>query len=407
MRSLLTMLGIIIGIASIIAIVSMMRGTNENIKMNLIGSGNNTVKVQMSQSGYTYDIYDSSMIPKGIPQVTSSTLSKIEDLATVESATSYNSRMASDGVYYGNTPLSGVYIYGIDDRYFTTCNYAVVTGRNFMEEDYSEYRKVMIIDMKAAKNLFADDNPLGKTVEISGAPFTVVGVVKERSTFEPDIESMMDYYTYNSDQTNGMIYIPKSCWPIVYTYDEPENVIVKATSTDDMSRAGKATADILNATIDTSKMTQGSEITYKAEDLMETARQMQQLSNATSMQLVWIAGIALLVGGIGVMNIMLVSVTERTAEIGLKKAIGARKQTILMQFLTEAAVLTSMGGLIGVAAGVGVAYIMHRLTSVPMAIDVPASIIAVVFSMVIGILFGFLPSVQAANLDPIEALRRE
>ena len=125
------------------------------------------------------------------------------------------------------------------------------------------------------------------------------------------------------------------------------------------------------------------------------------------MQLIWIAGISLLVGGIGVMNIMLVSVTERTAEIGLKKAIGARKSTILWQFLTEAAVLTSLGGIMGVGAGIGAAYVIHRVSGVAVAIDIPASVIAVVFSMGIGILFGFLPSVQAANLDPIEALRRE
>ena len=122
---------------------------------------------------------------------------------------------------------------------------------------------------------------------------------------------------------------------------------------------------------------------------------------------IWIASISLLVGGIGVMNIMLVSVTERTREIGLKKAIGAKKSRILWQFLTEAAVLTSLGGIVGVGAGIGLAEIISRVTSAPVAISVPSIIIAVVFSMVIGIIFGLLPSFKAANLNPIDALRHE
>ena len=273
-----------------------------------------------------------------------------------------------------------------------------------MQEDYDNFSKVMIVDEIAAKNLFGKENPLGKTVEVSKEPFTVVGVVREASNFEPNINSIEDYYTYANDDDSGMIFLPKAAWPIVFNYDEPENVVVKAASTDEMTQAGQKTSKILNATLTTDE---DSAVKYKAEDLLGQAQQLQQLSNATNMQLIWIAGISLLVGGIGVMNIMLVSVTERTSEIGLKKAIGARKGTILGQFLTEAAVLTSLGGLLGVGAGVGAAEVIHRISGVAVAIDVPAAVVAVVFSMVIGLIFGFLPSVQAANLDPIDALRRE
>ena len=146
---------------------------------------------------------------------------------------------------------------------------------------------------------------------------------------------------------------------------------------------------------------------YQAQDLLKQAQDLQDLSSSTNSQLIWIASISLLVGGIGVMNIMLVSVTERTREIGLKKAIGAKKSRILWQFLTEAAVLTSLGGIVGVGAGIGLAAIISRVTSAPVAISVPSIIIAVVFSMVIGIIFGLLPSFKAANLNPIEALRRD
>ena len=150
-----------------------------------------------------------------------------------------------------------------------------------------------------------------------------------------------------------------------------------------------------------------STIKYKAEDLLEQAKELQRLSASTNQQLIWIASISLLVGGIGVMNIMLVSVTERTKEIGLKKAIGAKKSRILGQFLTEAAVLTSFGGLIGVLAGIILANIVSKISDMPVGISVPAIVISVVFSMVIGVVFGLLPSIKAANLNPIEALRHE
>ncbi len=160
-------------------------------------------------------------------------------------------------------------------------------------------------------------------------------------------------------------------------------------------------ADLLN------EENQNESIKYRAEDVLQQAQELQELSNATNQQLIWIASISLLVGGIGVMNIMLVSVTERTREIGLKKAIGAKKGRILWQFLTEAAVLTSLGGVIGVGAGIGLAQLVSRLTQAPVAISVPFIFLAVVFSMAIGVVFGLLPSVKAANLNPIDALRHE
>ncbi|MBR1623702.1 MAG: FtsX-like permease family protein, partial [Pseudobutyrivibrio sp.] len=227
-----------------------------------------------------------------------------------------------------------------------------------------------------------------------------IGVVANRSTFEPTINTISDYETYKQDDS-GVVYIPLSDWPISYRYDEPENVLVRANTTDDMTAAGKKSADIINGYIyptDTS-------IKYQSKDLLEQAQRLQQLSTSTNSMLIWIAAISLLVGGIGVMNIMLVSVTERTAEIGLKKAIGARKSKIMWQFLTEAAVLTSMGGILGVASGIGLAQIISIMSGTPVAISWPAAFIAVAFSMVIGIVFGILPSHQAANLNPIDALR--
>ena len=151
----------------------------------------------------------------------------------------------------------------------------------------------------------------------------------------------------------------------------------------------------------------GGSYQYRSEDLLQQAKQLQDLSSSTNQMLVWIASISLLVGGIGVMNIMLVSVTERTREIGLKKAIGAKKSRILWQFLTEAAVLTSLGGLLGIGLGLILAKVIAGLNGTISVISGPAIVIAVGFSMVIGIIFGLLPSIKAANLKPIDALRYE
>ena len=140
---------------------------------------------------------------------------------------------------------------------------------------------------------------------------------------------------------------------------------------------------------------------------MEQAQQIQELSSSTNTMLIWIASISLLVGGIGVMNIMLVSVTERTREIGLKKAIGAKKGSILAQFLTEASVLTSIGGIIGVGIGIALAQLISKIASVPVAISSLSIVVSVVFSMVVGIVFGLIPSIKASNLNPIDALRYE
>ena len=168
-----------------------------------------------------------------------------------------------------------------------------------------------------------------------------------------------------------------------------------------------ALADAMNEAIPVSSNGSKSSMSYKADDIMKQVRNMQKLSESTNNQLIWIASISLLVGGIGVMNIMLVSVTERTKEIGLKKAIGARKKTILGQFLTEASVLTSIGGIIGVMTGIGLSKVVGKVTGSPTAISIPSIVIAVLFSTVIGVVFGLLPSVKAANLNPIDALRSE
>ncbi|MFG6384845.1 MAG: ABC transporter permease [Lachnospiraceae bacterium] len=402
MRSFLTMLGIIIGIAAIIAIVSTIKGTNEQIKENLIGSGDNTVNVQLYQGDSSYGM-DYMGVPDGVPVISEETRKQMLDIVHVEGASLYTSREVYNVIYYQNVGLSGGKIYGIDMNYLNTCNYIIKKGRGFCDSDYKKFRKVALLDENSTEMLFQGEDPIGKTIEIQQEPYVVVGVITKSAKFEPVINNMEEYYTYYAEASNGAVYVPDTTWPLLYGYDEPQSLVLRLDSVDNMTVAGREASNLLNVGLSVTDDT----IKYKADDLLKQAEDIQKLSQSTNTMLIWIAGISLLVGGIGVMNIMLVSVTERTQEIGLKKAIGARKGKILGQFLTEAAVLTSLGGLIGVIVGIALAEIISKVTGTLVSISVPAAILAVVFSMIIGIIFGLLPSYKAANLNPIDALRHE
>lgn len=402
MRSFLTMLGIIIGIASIIAIVSTLKGTNEQIKEDLIGAGNNTVSITLNYGDSAYDQEYGMGDGTAAPLLSDEQKEEVCKLDHIEDATFFYSRSYASNVYYQNTSFQGGSIYGIDMNYLETRGYMVRSGRGFIQKDFSEMRKVVLVDDNAAENLFAGENPVGKTIEIGAEPFTVVGVVQQSDEYLPTIKSIDEYNEYYQT-IMGTVMIPESCWPTVFQFDEPQNAVIRADSTDNMSSAGSAAAEVMNQGIDMNS----SKFKYKADDVMQQVRNMQKLSESTNTQLIWIASISLLVGGIGVMNIMLVSVTERTSEIGLKKAIGARKKVILYQFLTEAAMLTSIGGVIGVIVGIVLSKVVSRISGAPTAISIPAIIGSVVFSMLIGVIFGLLPSVKAADLNPIDALRSE
>ena len=399
LRSFLTMLGIIIGIAAIITIVSTIKGTNEQIKQNLIGAGNNVVNVMLMQDNNQMD-FTYSPVPSGVSMITPEMRDEIDKLDKVKESSLYYSRSWADGIYVGNSSFNGV-IYGGDSHFLSVMDYAVNYGRGFIDSDFTTCRKVALLDANTARSLFQGLNPIGGTVEIQGEPYTVVGVISPRSTSEPVINSLNDYYMY-SGNTSGTIVIPASCWPISYRYDEPAAVAVRATTTNDMTDAGNNVAKYLNENVIST-----DKCKYQAKDLLQQAADLQSLSETTNKQLIWIAAISLVVGGIGVMNIMLVSVTERTREIGLKIAIGAQQSRILWQFLTEAAVLTSLGGILGVACGIGLAYLLSSVMGTPVAISVGACGIAVAFSMVIGVVFGLMPAIKASKLNPIEALRRE
>ena len=400
LRSVLTMLGIIIGIAAIITIVSTIEGTNEQIKENLIGAGNNVVTVQLNQDGYPYDM-SWSPVPQGVRTIREKTRRELENIPGAQIASLYTARQYADQVFYQNTQFNGE-LYGIDEHYLSVYGYQIKSGRGFLPADYENYRKVALVNANAVTTLFGGKDPIGQSIEIKGDVFTVVGVVDLTESFVPTINSLNEYWLY-ADTSAGSIFMPHTVWPTAYRFDEPQSVAIRVENTDVMTTVGQKAAQILT---EEQIINKESTFDYRSADMLEQAQQLQSMSASTNTQLIWIASISLLVGGIGVMNIMLVSVTERTAEIGLKKAIGAKKRRIRMQFLTEAAVLTSLGGIIGVGSGIGLAQLLSNMLQIPVSINVPATLIAVVFSTLIGVIFGLLPAVKAANLNPIEALRR-
>ena len=401
LRSALTMLGIIIGIASIIAISSTIMGTNEQIKQNLVGSGSNVVTVRLYQGDYPFESAWSTP-PDYIPPLTNDTLEEIRAVPAVASAAYYAQRDAYGQIRSGGKALSAGTVYGVDSSYLSVYGYTVRIGRGFTDSDSDRFRKVTMIDETVSAALFSGANPVGESIDICGEPYVVIGEFTRASDFRPKVNTLDEYFTYNQS-TGGKVLIPFSTWPVLFRYDEPRSLVIRAVDTDSMTAAGRKAEEILNGTI----QKENPEIRYKSEDLLEQAKNLQELSSATNRQLILVAGISLIVGGIGVMNIMLVSVTERTPEIGLKKALGARRRRISAQFLIEAGALTCLGGILGVLVGIGLAYGISKMSGVPIFISWYIVAATVVFSFIIGMFFGAIPAYRAARLDPIEALRHE
>ena len=264
LRSFLTMLGVIIGIASIIAIVSTIQGTNEQIMQNLIGAGNNAVTISLRQGDGEY--YMDSGLPAGVSPVTEEQKESIRKLPQAADATFYVTRSYVDGITSVNASLSSGRAMGIDTHYLSTCGYEVYSGRPFTENDYKAFHKVLLLDETAAGILFPDENPIGKIVEVRTEPFTVVGLIRKADKFQPVIESYEDYVTY-TQEAYGMALMPDASWPIVFLYDEPENCSVRAKRTEDMSSVGRDAENIMNQSV-----TGSGDISYRAEDLLEKAR---------------------------------------------------------------------------------------------------------------------------------------
>ena len=296
---------------------------------------------------------------------------------------------ASGTLKIGTTSYRWSNISGVDENYTEMKNYQIAQGRGLQYMDMQDNKQVCVIGDYLNRVAFGG-NGVGQTLKIGANKFRVVGVLSAKVS-DPTMQQGSD---------DDCVYLP---YTTVMRLSSQSMVDCYTAMMADESLANEAKSTMEEELMSILKTENGYYV-YSASEWLE---EMNKMINMVIVILTGIASISLLVGGIGIMNIMLVSVTERTREIGLKIAIGAQQSRILWQFLTEAAVLTSMGGILGVATGIGLAEMMSHIMGTPVAISVPACIIAVAFSMVIGVVFGLVPAMKASKLNPIEALRRE
>ncbi|MCY7872887.1 ABC transporter permease [Bacillus spizizenii] len=393
LRSILTMLGVIIGIAAIIAIVSMLKGQSEQLKQSMIGMGNNAINVVYQPSGGEEEGGGYQVSYTSAPPVAEETVKAIKSDPTVKGLSLYY--LSEGASVFHLTNVSYPQVYGVDGDYFDMFPIRITEGRKLAENELNSTHQVVMINEAARDELFPDGDALHRNIEMNGVPFKVAGVFKEKD----QQESM-----FEGDYANPVLYVPKKVWPLIEGFDAPTQIAVQADSSEHIQEAGVMAADLLNQGLSEAELEKAE---YSVMDLQEIAQEVESFNQSFALLLGGIASISLLVGGIGVMNIMLVSVTERTREIGIKKALGAKRRVILFQFLTEAVVLTSIGGILGVLAGFGIAKLLTVVFPMPFIVSVPAVVGALIFSMAVGIIFGLLPSIKASKLQPVDALRYE
>lgn len=409
LRALLTMLGIIIGIGSVIAIMTVSESLTTSISESFQEMGANNVTVGLSAKsdeeevradGMRFGASGRNVSVTEEDRITDRMISKLKKTFKNQIAAVAVSESAGTASVSRDGDSVNINVSGVNQDYFESDQVTLLAGRLIKKADLSGKKHVIVVSDQLVESMFDGDNDAALwqkiNVNINGnyQDFYIVGVYEYESAGTVS----------DSDDVTTNAYIPLATEKDIMRSDDgyTQFTIVTDTSVSSVSAFANQVEAFFapyyasndNYEIATSTM----------ESMTES---MSEMVHTVSLAISLIAGISLLVGGIGVMNIMLVSVTERTSEIGLKKAIGARKKVILGQFLTEASVLTSIGGIIGVVLGIILSKMVSQVSGAPTAISVPAIIGSVVFSMLIGLIFGLLPSVKAANLNPIDALRSE
>ncbi len=390
MRSFLTMLGIIIGIAAVIAMMAVGSGASYVISQQIASIGSNIILV-LPGSTTSGGLRSGS---GGAQTLTGDDVKAImTECPSVEVAAP--TVRTSGLVVYGNMNWSTV-LMGTTPELFDIREWGVSSGRGISQQDVDGAAKVCLLGQTVAENLFGSSDPVGKIVRIKKVPFTVIGVL-DRKGQSPQGQDQDDavFVPLRTAQRN----LVRSQLP-----NTVGAVMVKAKSEELLPKAEEEINSLLKQR---HRITGGKEPDFSTRNLSEILAVAEQSSKAMSLLLGAVASISLIVGGIGIMNIMLVSVTERTREIGIRMAIGAKKNDILLQFMTEAVLLTMLGGLIGIALGTGGATAVSRMLDWPTLISFQSIAIAFVFSGAVGIFFGFYPAKKAAGLNPIDALRYE
>lgn len=387
LRTMLTLLGIVIGVGAVIAMVSLGLGMKENIKNNISKLGSNVLNISSGGrtatgarlaagegAKLTYD--DALAIVKQVDDVAAMSASVSSNYQLVNGNQNWTSRVE------GTTPSA-----------FSIQNYEINTGKLFTDKDLTSRNRVCVIGKTVAENLFPDGNPVGAMIRIKKSPFQVIGVLKSKGS------SGM-----GQDQ-DDIVFIPlTTAQSRMMGITHVQRITIQAANENVISDVQAEVEQVLRTR---HKIKEGGNDDFTVNNMAAIMETMMSTANSITILLGCIAAISLLVGGIGIMNIMLVSVTERTREIGIRKALGATYDNILQQFLIESMVIGIIGGAAGVVLGCGASMIISKVAGWNTAISVTAIFVAVIFSVGIGLIFGVYPARKAAIMDPIDALRYE
>lgn len=388
MRAALTSLGIVIGVSAVITMLAVGSGAQKSVSDSVSRFGTNILFLRQP-----WDLDESISSPK---DVTMDDVLAIREVPGVSAAAPYIS--TGFDVKYRNTSVA-LGVLATDTDIFKTYDWPIESGRQFTEKEISEYAQVMVIGASAVKTIFSDVDPLGKTVVLDNIPFKVVGVVQKTGQsgmgFDMDEGALIPYTTGKVKMNAGWNSSNRRAL---------DRVVIKVA---DFNTIENTKVDIQNAVRNTHRIHPLAKDDFQLDDFASFIEQAKTMGKTMSLLLGAIGAVSLIVGGIGVMNIMLVSVTERTREIGIRMAIGATGWDICMQFLVESVTLSCIGGLIGIIVGVGITLLVAANSSIPADLNISAVLLAVGFSAATGIFFGFYPAYKASKLTPIDALRYE
>jgi putative ABC transport system permease protein len=390
MRSGLTMLGIIIGVGAVIAMIAIGSGAKARIQEQIASMGSNLIIVLSGSATSGGMRFGSGSVP-------TLTVEDSKAIAAECSAVKYSAPVLQGvtQVVYGNQNWSTVTFASTPEALLIR-DWPVVRGRTVIQSDVEGAAKVCLLGQTVVENLFGDIDPVGQVVRIKQFPFTVIGVL-----------SLKGQTTWGQDQ-DDVVYVPLTTGQrLLFGQQFPgmvRAISVQATGPDTMKQAEDEITQLLRQR---HRIRPNQENDFSVRNLTELMSAAEESARVMSLLLGAIASISLLVGGIGIMNIMLVSVTERTREIGIRMAVGARGRDILYQFLIEALVLSLIGGVIGIFLGVGASRLVAQVFKWPTLISFQALLLSFSFAGGVGVFFGFYPARKAANLDPIEALRYE
>ncbi len=387
MRTLLTMLGIIIGVGAVIVMVAIGLGAQSQIQQQIQNLGTNMLVVTPGSSS-------SGGVSRGAGSLNRLTLDDAEAIQRESLLVSAVSPVIMTfGHLVGGTGNWRTACYGVDTDYQYIRDWPIASGRFFDESDIRSMRKVVVLGKTVADELFPEEDPVGLRVQLRHVPVEIIGVLAEKGqTAEGNDQDDVVFapYTTVKNRLSGRSFIAQ--------------ILASTSSPDDIPEAQEELALIMR---DSHELAAWEEDDFTVRNQTELAEAAESTTEVMTLLLAAIAGISLLVGGIGIMNIMLVSVTERTREIGIRMAIGARGRDVLTQFLVESIVMSILGGAIGIGVGFAGATLIGRFTGWATTISPATVIVALVFSAAVGIFFGYYPARKAAALDPIEALRYE